>query len=57
LAKESEPVNLAKLIGNGTIPASDLLNVLQSLSRRCLIEPKGSSYNLPLVMKQYIKGL
>ena len=35
LAKESEPVNLAKLIENGTMPASDLLNALQSLSRRC----------------------
>jgi hypothetical protein len=34
LAKESEPINLAKLIENGTMPASDLLNALQSLSRR-----------------------
>jgi hypothetical protein len=55
LAKESEPVNLAKLIENGTMPASDLLNSLQSLSRRCLIEQQGSFYDLPLVVKQYIK--
>ena len=55
LAKESEPVNLAKLIENGTMPASDLLNCLQSLSRRCLIQQKGSFYDLPLVVRQYIK--
>ena len=55
LAKESEPVNLAKLIENGTMPASDLFNALQSLSRRCLIEQQGSFYALPLVVKQYIK--
>jgi hypothetical protein len=57
LAKEREPINLAKLIENGTMPASDLLNALQSLSRRCLIEQQGSSYDLPLVVRQYIKGL
>jgi hypothetical protein len=57
LAKESEPVNLAKLIENGTMPALDLLNALQSLSRRCLIEQQGSFYDLPLVVKQYLKGL
>ncbi|GAB4197760.1 MAG: hypothetical protein Fur006_46760 [Coleofasciculaceae cyanobacterium] len=57
LAKESEPVNLAKLIENGTMPASDLLNALQSLSRRCLIEQQGSIYALPPVMRQYIQGL
>jgi DNA replication protein DnaC len=57
LAKASEPVNLAKLIENGTMPASDLLNAMQSLSRRCLIEQQGSFYNLSLVVKQYIKGL
>jgi energy-coupling factor transporter ATP-binding protein EcfA2 len=57
LAKESEPVNLAKLIKNGTMPASDLVNALQSLSRRCLLEQQGSFYDLPLVLRQYIKGL
>jgi hypothetical protein len=55
LAKESEPVNLAKLIENGTMVASDLLNSLQSLSRRCLIEQQGSFYALLLVLRQYIK--
>ncbi len=57
LARESEPVNLAKLLENGTMPASDLLNVLQSLSRRCLIEQQGSFYALPLVVKQYLKEM
>ena len=57
LAKESEPVNLAKLIENGTMPASDLLNALQSLSRRSLIGQQGSFYNLPLVVREYIQGL
>ncbi|WP_226572933.1 NB-ARC domain-containing protein [Microseira wollei] len=57
LAKESSPVNLAKLLENGTMSASDLLNALQSLSRRCLIEQQGSFYDLPPVLRQYIKGL
>ncbi len=57
LAKASEPVNLANLLENETMPASDLLNALQSLSRRCLIEQRGSFYALPLVLRQYIKGL
>ena len=57
LAQESEPINLTKLIEKGTIPASDLLNALQSLSRRCLIEQQGSFYDLSLVLKQYIKEL
>ena len=57
LAKESEPITLAKLLENGTMPSSDLLNALQSLSRRCLIEQQGSFYDLPPVLRQYIKGL
>lgn len=57
LARESEPVNLAKLLENGTMPASGLLNALQSLSRRGLIQQQGSCYALPLVVKQYIKEM
>ena len=56
LAKESDAVNLAKLLENSRIPSSDLLNALQSLSRRCLIEQQGSFYTLLPVLKQYIKG-
>ncbi|MEW6493876.1 MAG: hypothetical protein AB1589_15405 [Cyanobacteriota bacterium] len=57
LFKEREPINLAKLIENGTMPASDLLNTLQSLSRRGLIEQQESFYDLQLVVRQYIQGL
>lgn len=57
LAKESEPLNLAKLIENEIMPVSDLLSALQSLSRRCLIEQQGSFYALPVVVRQYIKSL
>ncbi|MCC3583318.1 MAG: AAA family ATPase [Microcoleus sp. PH2017_30_WIL_O_A] len=34
LARENQPVNLAKLLEKGQISSSDLLNALQSLSRR-----------------------
>ncbi|MGB8688185.1 MAG: NB-ARC domain-containing protein [Microcoleus sp.] len=57
LATENQPVNFAKLLQNGQISSSDLLNALQSLSRRCLIEKQESLYILPPVLKQYIKEL
>lgn len=57
LATENQPVNLAKLLEKAQISSSDLLNALQSLSRRCLIEKEGSIYTLPPVLKQYIKEL
>ncbi|MEG4517323.1 MULTISPECIES: NB-ARC domain-containing protein [unclassified Microcoleus] len=57
LATENQPVNVAKLLQNGQISSSDLLNALQSLSRRCLIEKEASLYTLSPVLKQYIKGL
>jgi hypothetical protein len=57
LATENQPVNVAKLLQNGQISSSDLLNALQSLSRRCLIEKQENLYTLPPVLKQYIKGL
>jgi hypothetical protein len=57
LATENQPVNVAKLLQNGQISSSDLLNALQSLSRRCSIEKQESLYTLPPVLKQYIKGL
>jgi hypothetical protein len=34
LARENQPFNLAKLLEKGQISSSDLLNALQSLSRR-----------------------
>lgn len=54
VAKESE-VNLAILLEPGKIPPSDLLNALQSLSRRCLIEQQGRFYSLSPVLRQSIK--
>nr|WP_041623368.1 NB-ARC domain-containing protein [Oscillatoria nigro-viridis] len=57
LARENQPVNLANLLGKRQISSSDLLNALQSLSRRCLIEKQESLYTLPPVLRQYIKGL
>ncbi|MCC3573105.1 MAG: AAA family ATPase [Microcoleus sp. PH2017_40_RAT_O_B] len=55
LARENQPVNLAILLEKGQISSSDLLNALQSLSRRCLIEKEASLYTLSRVLKQYIK--
>jgi len=55
LAKESQPIDRAKLLENDTIPLPDLLNALQSLSRRCWIEQKANFYTLPPVLRQYIK--
>ncbi|MEG3918855.1 NB-ARC domain-containing protein [Microcoleus sp. POL10_C6] len=54
LAKESQPMNRAKLLENDRIPASDFLNALQSLSRRCLIEQQASFYTISPVLKQYL---
>ncbi|WP_341736380.1 NB-ARC domain-containing protein [Microcoleus sp. CAWBG640] len=55
LATENQPVNFAKLLQHGQISSSDLLNALQSLSRRCFIEKEASLYTLSPVLKQYIK--
>jgi len=57
LATENQPIDFAKLLQNGQIPPSDLLNALQSLSRRCFIEKTGSFYSLPPVLRQYVPGL
>ncbi|MFB8794428.1 MAG: NB-ARC domain-containing protein [Microcoleus sp.] len=57
LATANQPVNLAKLLEKGQISSSDLLNALQSLSRRCFIEKQENLYTLSPVLKQYIKGL
>ncbi|MEG4917540.1 NB-ARC domain-containing protein [Microcoleus sp. B7-D4] len=57
LATENQPVNVATLLQNAQISSSDLLNALQSLSRRCLLEKEASLYTLSPVLKQYIKGL
>ncbi|TAF90798.1 MAG: AAA family ATPase [Oscillatoriales cyanobacterium] len=55
--RESEPVNLTKLLEYGTVRSPDLLNALQSLSRRCFIDKTGSFYTLPPVLRQYVQEL
>lgn len=57
LAGESGPVSRDSLLEKGSIPSSEFPNVLQSLSRRCLIEKRDNLYTLLPVLKQYIKGL
>ncbi|MFB2878804.1 NB-ARC domain-containing protein [Floridanema aerugineum] len=57
MAREGDGIKLVKLIENTKIPPSDLVNVVQSLWRRCLIEQQGNCYILPEVWRQYIKGL
>lgn len=54
LAQENQAINLVKLTGKSQISAGDLLNVLQSLSRRGLIEQKDNFYDLIPVLKEYM---
>ncbi|MCF3624814.1 ATP-binding protein [Planktothrix agardhii 1801] len=54
LAKENDPVNLVKLLENSKINSSDLINALQSLLKRCLIEQQGNFYTVLPLIKQYI---
>jgi len=54
LASENDGISLAKLVENLKISPSDLVNVLRSLLRRCLIEQQANCYILSDVLKQYI---
>jgi hypothetical protein len=53
LCKEEKPVPLAMLLEANNISPSDLLNALQSLTRRCLIEKTEKSYLLPPLLRHY----
>ncbi|WP_293230240.1 hypothetical protein [Microcoleus sp. PH2017_05_CCC_O_A] len=53
LAKASGAIDLTQLLENSRIPASDLVNALQSLSRRCLIEQQANFYTISPVLRQY----
>ncbi|MGL4497586.1 MAG: ATPase, partial [Planktothrix sp.] len=55
LATVKKPINLARLAENSEMMLSDLFNVLQSLSRRCLIQQEGSCYFLQPVLREYIR--
>jgi len=52
-AKASDTINLTQLLETSRIPASDLVNALQSLSRRCLIEQQAKFYTISPVLRQY----
>lgn len=56
LATVTEPINLVRLAENSEVMLSDLFNVLQSLSRRCLIQQEGSCYFLQPVLREYIRA-
>jgi DNA replication protein DnaC len=53
MARENAEISLGKLLENAKIPPANLVNVVQSLLRRCLIEQQGSFYALSLVLRQY----
>lgn len=57
MARENAVITLVKLLENVKIPPANLVNVVQSLWRRCLIEQQGNCYILPDVLRHYIKGL
>jgi predicted ATPase len=53
LAQEEKPVTLARLLEDHNISPSEVLNALQSLTRRCLIEKTEKSYLLPPILRHY----
>ncbi|CAD0230939.1 WD-repeat protein (Modular protein) [Planktothrix agardhii] len=53
LARETQPLKLAKLIDKQPNLNLELVNVLQSLQRRCLVEKIEDSFWLPPLIKQY----
>ncbi|MDB9518192.1 NB-ARC domain-containing protein [Roseofilum reptotaenium CS-1145] len=57
LAREGKPVNLARLLEHQPISSSDLLNALQSLTRRYLIEKEEKFYALQPVLQHYVMSL
>ncbi|MBP0001784.1 MAG: AAA family ATPase [Cyanobacteria bacterium SID2] len=57
LARESQPVNREKLLDSSEILLSDLINGLQSLSRRCMIQKTKNNYTLSSVLKQFFVNL
>lgn len=60
LAEENEPVSLAHLIKNINLPTSELLNAIQSLGMRLLLDTKEEDktrfFSLNSVLKQYVKN-
>lgn len=54
LARETQPLKLAKLIDKQPNLDLELVNVLQSLQRRCLVEKIENSFWLSPLIKQYL---
>ena len=54
LARETQPLKLAKLIDKQPNLNLELVNVLQSLQRRCLVEKIENSFWLSPLIKQYL---
>ena len=54
LAKETQPLKLSKLIDKQPNLNLELVNVLQSLQRRCLVEKIEDSFWLSPLIKQYL---
>ncbi|CAD5965984.1 NB-ARC domain-containing protein [Planktothrix agardhii] len=54
LAKETQPLKLSKLIDKQPNFNLELVNVLQSLQRRCLVEKIENSFWLSPLIKQYL---
>ena len=54
LARETQPLKLAKLIDKQPNLNLELVNVLQSLQRRCLVEKIEDSFWLSPLIKQYL---
>ncbi|KEI67978.1 hypothetical protein A19Y_3161 [Planktothrix agardhii NIVA-CYA 126/8] len=54
LAKETQPLKLSKLIDKQPNLNLELVNVLQSLQRRCLVDKIEDSFWLSPLIKQYL---
>jgi len=54
LATEDEPIALVKLLEIAPMPSSDLLDILQSLCRRCWVEKTDRLYRISPVLREYL---
>lgn len=55
LATKNQPISLAQLLETTQTSPSDLLNTLQSLCRRSLIEKQENLYSVPPVLREYYR--
>ncbi|WP_363269564.1 hypothetical protein [Okeania sp. SIO2B3] len=50
---KNQPISLAQFLETTEISPSDLLNTLQSLCRRSIIEKQENLYSVPPVVREY----